>query len=544
MGSINGSPLLLSLSFMVIILAWRIPGISGQTNSTSSSVPVGSNLFQDNNASDPVSNQSDDTIRVDPLDNFKKYKGGFDITNKHYWSSTIFSGIYGYAIGALWLLCGMLYGGFLLATSCFSFKTRKIEAHKKSSTCYRHCYLWPILPAILLTFLAIVASGLVIGGNERFHSHAKTVVNIIIDTANEASESIYNTTGAMKEIRDNLGDFGAINNEAADFLTSTSRKLDVEAADIQKQARKNRRLIDKSLKIVYIITITTISLNLAAVIVLSVSGILRLQRLLRLFIVLCWFLTVLCWLFFGMYFFLDKFSGDTCTAFENFQQNPENNSLSSILPCDELNSAKSVLYDVSAGIYRLVNEVNANISLLRATSSYANIVDVCNPFSEPPEYQYQQENCPSNTIRIGDIPKVLKVFSCSENATSCETGAFFISNSNYKMVEAYTSSIQNLVNAYPVMESLVECESVKNAFSEILTKQCKPLKRFVKMVWAAMLFLSLTMVFLVVLWTIRDRRYHTNHFSDGSVRPHSAPTDMVELHTVNKAKNNPNQILV
>lgn len=54
-----------------------------------------------------------------------------------------------------------------------------------------------------------------------------------------------------------------------------------------------------------------------------------------------------------------RFSGDTCTALENFQLNPENNSLSSILPCDELNSAKSVLYDVSAGIYNLVNEVNS-----------------------------------------------------------------------------------------------------------------------------------------------------------------------------------------
>ena len=95
-----------------------------------------------------------------------------------------------------------------------------------------------------------MASGLVLGGNERFHSHAKTVVNIIIDTANEASESIYNTTGAMKEITDNLEDSGGSNNWAADFLTSTSRELDVEAADIQKQARKNRRLIDKSLKIV------------------------------------------------------------------------------------------------------------------------------------------------------------------------------------------------------------------------------------------------------------------------------------------------------
>lgn len=52
-----------------------------------------------------------------------------------------------------------------------------------------------------------------------------------------------------------------------------------------------------------------------------------------------------------------RFSNDTCTALESFQQNPNNNSLSSILPCDELVSAKSLLNDVGAGIYSLVNEV-------------------------------------------------------------------------------------------------------------------------------------------------------------------------------------------
>jgi hypothetical protein len=52
-----------------------------------------------------------------------------------------------------------------------------------------------------------------------------------------------------------------------------------------------------------------------------------------------------------------RFSSDTCTALENFQQNPYNNSLSSILPCEELQSAKSVLFDFSGGIYSLVNEV-------------------------------------------------------------------------------------------------------------------------------------------------------------------------------------------
>lgn len=43
------------------------------------------NFVETNNLSQPM-RQKDDTERVDPFDDLKKYKGGFNITNKHYWS--------------------------------------------------------------------------------------------------------------------------------------------------------------------------------------------------------------------------------------------------------------------------------------------------------------------------------------------------------------------------------------------------------------------------------------------------------------------------
>ncbi|KAF5464712.1 hypothetical protein F2P56_014766, partial [Juglans regia] len=519
MGSTHRIQLVLPLTFMMVILALRaLPEIAGQTISSSGFAP-GRNLLQTDNVSEPVK-QSDDTVRVDPLDNLKKYRGGYDITNKHYWSSTIFTGIYGYCAGLLWLLCGVVYGGFLLATT-FCCTSRKIGKLRKRLPNKQFC-LRPILLVTLFTILAITASGLVLGANARFHSRAKTVVNIIMNTANEASETIYNTTGAMKDITNNLGAAEG-SSDASDFLTSTSEKLNVEAAEIQRQAKKNRHLIDKGLRIVYIITTVTISFNLVAVIALSVSGTMRFRRALYLFIILCWSLTVLCWLFSGIYFFLEKFSSDTCTALENFQENPSTSSLSSILPCDEVLSAKSVLFDVSAGIYKLVNEVNANISLFQGTSN-PNLLYVCNPFSAPPDYQYQPDNCSANTIRIGDIPKVLKFFTCSDaNNGKCENGQL-LSNSNYKIVVAYSNSIQNLLDAYPGMESLVECQSVKDAFSEILFKHCKPLKRYVRMVWVSMLFLSVIMMILVLIWMSQAHHEQNLHLSNGSVKPHHIAT--------------------
>ena len=45
----------------------------------------GTNLVDASNVSQPMI-QSEDTVRVDPLKDFNKYRGGYDIKNKHYWS--------------------------------------------------------------------------------------------------------------------------------------------------------------------------------------------------------------------------------------------------------------------------------------------------------------------------------------------------------------------------------------------------------------------------------------------------------------------------
>lgn len=98
--------------------------------------------------------------------------------------------------------------------------------------------------------------GVVIGGSTRFDKEAKNVVKIIIETANGASNTIQNTTSAMKDMISNLeasrttGRSYSIQ-ETSGTLTSTSHNLDAQAANIQWQANKNRLLIHKGLNIVY-----------------------------------------------------------------------------------------------------------------------------------------------------------------------------------------------------------------------------------------------------------------------------------------------------
>ncbi|XP_052115484.1 uncharacterized protein LOC107477058 [Arachis duranensis] len=419
------------LAYTIVIVVLISPEITTQVVSPPPDSPPG-------NVSEPI-RPKDNTVRVDPYDNFKKYRGGFNITNKHYWSSVVFTGVYGYAIGVLWLLCGILCGLFFLIINCCcqSFGGNK------------GCDLLPIPLAILLLIIAMAASGLVLAGSAKFRCHASSSVNVVINTADKASGIIFNITGALKGIPTELVDA-----DIASKLNTTSQRFDTAAQNITQEAAKNRHIIIMALKAL--------------------------------------------------------FSDDTCNALYNFQENPYNNSLSSMIPCDELLSAKPIVSEFSSGIYNLVNEVNGGLSKYQG-ALLPNLPNICNPFSAPPDFLYQPWNCSPNSTKIGDIPEVLRPYTCFGDEDAICGKEKFIPGSEYEVIKEYTSSVQNLLDVYPSIESLLGCQLVKDAFSQVLQKHCKPLKRFSKVTWAAMVSLAATMVLLVVLWTMKANYHEHSH---------------------------------
>jgi hypothetical protein len=76
------------------------------------------------------------------------------------------------------------------------------------------------------------------------------------------------------------------------------------------------------------------------------------------------------------------------------------------------------------------------------------------------------------------------------------------------------------------MEKLIGCELVKDALAQVVFKHCKPLKKFAKMTWLGMLFVTMFMMFLVVSWITIKAHHDGNHSSndnasDSSLQPHS-----------------------
>lgn len=92
------------------------------------------------------------------------------------------------------------------------------------------------------------ASGVVLAGSSKFHSQARTSLGIIIKTANEASETIHNATGALRDIQTDLMESN-VDADAYGNLNSTAESFDATAENIVKEASKNRRIINKAFKV-------------------------------------------------------------------------------------------------------------------------------------------------------------------------------------------------------------------------------------------------------------------------------------------------------
>ncbi|WVZ03744.1 hypothetical protein V8G54_024550 [Vigna mungo] len=107
---------------------------------------------------------------------------------------------------------------------------------------------------------------------------------------------------------------------------------------------------------------------------------------------------------------------------------------------------------------------------------------------------------------------VLKHHTCvSKNKEKCGSSINSMNVGEYSLLKTYTNLLQSILNLYPRMEKLIECQLVKDALSQIILKHCKPLKIFSRMTWIAVMFLAVFMVFFLVIWTIRACQDHSRH---------------------------------
>ncbi|EXB94041.1 hypothetical protein L484_009385 [Morus notabilis] len=454
-------------------------------------------------SSSSSSDQGPSYRRLDPLRSFKYYNGVYDVRNEHYWASTAFTGVHGYAIAGVWLLCGIGFGVFMI------LKHQSISSWPIKDFLDHH-YLLMFLMVIFFTFLAIVTSSVVLLANQSSVRRMDKLKGTLFSVGGDARRSIRKVVNAMTQMQYLLVPYDP---SMAVTLNTTTRRLGSESRAVQCFIEKNGHSIDRAIQTStkinhlpgtrwwhlkeikqlhfkeklldeaiwsYIGDANTMwdamascirkvakediipnnlaikrqhisKMSVAKMLMLRwISGYTRMDRIrneiicskvgvapiedkvhegrLRWYVVHVLVVTTNLVLIIGALVLILLhwypgfvfFAEDTCSAFEEFEVNPQNSSLSTMLPCMDPSSSDKMMVEIGFIVYNFITQLNSKIPdyhrLLQLEGGQLNgdqylsgFVNVCNPFDGAPNYSYVPESCPKNAIPIGHLPHKNKI---------------------------------------------------------------------------------------------------------------------------------------
>lgn len=401
-------------------------------------------------------------------------------------------------------MCGLVFGIFLIV-KCLCRGSGSLPF----KDCLDHHHILLFLLILFLTSLAIVASSFVCVTNQKTLKRTEKLKDSVLGIGEDALGTLRRVIKKMKQMQFLLLPY---NQQITRNLNTTIESFRSDSRVIRRFLDSSGRIFDKAIHTSYIAHLVVVAVNVAMLIAALVLLLLLWRPGFITIIFCCWMLTSLCWVLTGFDFFLHTLAEDACFAFEEFEQNPQNSSLSSVLPCMKDSDAAKLMTRIGFTIHNFISELNAKMSEIygilgidKQAQQMIGIIKICEPFTGPPDYSYIPNACSQNAIPVGDLPKILARFTCGgeEKAEDCEKGGKFLPEASYNIAHAYSRSVQDFLDIYPDLQSLSECSFIKNKISEILLHQCRPLKLALRLLWASMLSLSIIMLVLVFAWLAR-----------------------------------------
>ncbi|KAL3692484.1 hypothetical protein R1sor_006135 [Riccia sorocarpa] len=437
--------------------------------------------------------------RLDPFDDFHKYRGGYDVESKHYWGSVVFTGIFGYALAAFFLLLGVILGCSSLCTRhCSKREPRRALIHEARSRPVSYCSCE--LVAFIVTLLAAVALAACIAlyvGNRNFSMEARDAKRTLSGTADNATNTIGNITAAITRALQLLEPYES--SDSTREIANAKTRLSNDSESIQRTVDDKVGIFNKIITAMEAALIVITTLNLIFIILGTVFAVWSRKGIFAFIVVVSWILAVLSSFLFGLYFAFNNVVEDTCDAINEYRRQPYNTTLDALLPCEDLLSARDSVLDIAKDTRDSLISVNNTLNSVNPLLGNT-LKPLCEQIGPPPDYQYI-DSCPNTTVTVGDLPKELEPFRCTSNdSVSCTQQKKYLTASEYEKVIAYATSAQILLGSYPRVNALTDCSLIVNTFTEISENNCGPLNSALRLLWISFLLVALSMICIILSW--------------------------------------------
>ncbi|CAL5020062.1 unnamed protein product [Urochloa decumbens] len=257
---------------------------------------------------------ADRTHRKDPLNGFRKYPGGWNISEVHYFASVGYTAIPLFAIALVWFVIFFL----VMLGICCHHCCCPHRSYKYSRT----AYALSLILLILFTCAAIAGCVMLYDGQGKFHKSTTTTLKFVVSQANYTVDNLRNLSDSLSAAKKvDIGRF-LLPSDMQSQIDEIQGKLNSSATDLAAKTTDNSAKIKKLLNKVRLalIVIAAVMLLLAFVgFLLSIFG---LEFLVSVLVVIGWILVTGTFILCGVFLLLHKLVCCYRCGFSLFMSHP------------------------------------------------------------------------------------------------------------------------------------------------------------------------------------------------------------------------------
>lgn len=449
------------------------------------------------------------TYRKDPLDGFKRYTGGWNIRDRHYWASVGFTAVPFFAIAAIWFV---LFGLCLLLIFLCHFCCKR-EPYGYS----RAAYALSLIFLVAFTILAVVGCVVLYAGQGRFHSSTKETLEYVVNQADATVvklKDVLNYLSAAKQI--GVDQVFLPSNVQTD-IDQIEAKISSSADNVAKTTMDSSDDVKDLVDSVRLALIVTAGIMLVLTFLGFLFSVFGMQFLVYILVILGWILVAGTFILCGTFLLLHNAAADTCVAMEQWVENPTaHTALDDILPCvDNATSQETLMRskEVTSQLVDLVNEVITNVSNINFAPNFVPMYYnqsgpllplLCNPFFS----NFTDRACTPGEVDLNNATQVWSSYVCQVSPSGICTTTGRLTPAIYSQMVAAVNVSYALYNYSPFLVELQDCTFVRQTFSDISRDRCPNLRRYSRWIYIGLVMVSTAVMLSLIFWMVygRERR--------------------------------------
>ncbi|XP_040996494.1 uncharacterized protein LOC121242653 [Juglans microcarpa x Juglans regia] len=448
------------------------------------------------------------THRKDPLDGFKRYTGGWNISNEHYWASVGLTAAPFFVIAVVWFV---LFGLTLFIT-CLRHCCCPREPYGYS----RIAYALSLIFLILFTLSAIAGCIVLYTGQGKFHSSTTYTLEYVVNQADTVSENLKNVSGYLDAAKGITVDSIFLPSDAKKNIDDIRTKINSSASTLSRKTSDNSKDIQDLLDSVRRDLIIIAAVMLFLVFIGFLFSIFGMRPLVYFLVIIGWILVTGTFILCGVFLLLHNVAADTCVSMDEWVQNPTaHTALDDILPCvdnataqETLLQSKNVTYQLVVVVDTMVNNIsniNYPFGPLYFNQSGPLMPVLCNPFHP----NLTDRQCPAGEVQLNNATEVWKKYTCQVSASGICTTPGRVTPTYYNQMAASVNVSYGLYRYAPFLVGLQDCTFVRETFTAISNDHCPGLRKYSEWIYVGLVMVSAAVMLSLIFWVIyaRERRH-------------------------------------